>query len=254
LAGGKLSEIFWERLEEFLDARQKLLLSEIDEQFFQSRAELYATTVEGKCQALDNCFGFIDGTVIAIARPNVQNISYNGHKGKHALNFQAITAPDGLVLHVAGPIEGLRHNWTLYCCCALDESLLALPVVDGKKFCLYGDSGSKNRPFLEVPIQRSEITSYQKAFNTAMSKGRVIVEWYFKEVKFYWAAMDYKRKMRTGESPVGALYIAAMLLMLTNMRNCVYPNPTAQYFSCTPPTLESYLSHKEGDSPGGSEE
>ena len=55
--------------------------------------------------------------------------------------------------------------------------------------------------------------------------------------------MDYKRKLRVGEFPVGALYIAAMLL--TNFRNCVYPNPTAQYFSCRPPMLEEYLEHKD---------
>ena len=49
--------------------------------------------------------------------------------------------------------------------------------------------------------------------------------------------------MRTGESPIGALYIAAMLLK--NLRNYVYPNSISQYTLCAPPTLEDYLDHKQ---------
>ena len=30
--------------------------------------------------------------------------------GTHALKFQAITAPDGLITHLFGPVEGRRHD------------------------------------------------------------------------------------------------------------------------------------------------
>ena len=49
--------------------------------------------------------------MIAIARPcsyEVQIVAYNGHKRKHSVKCQAVTAPDGLVLHGAGPMEGQR--------------------------------------------------------------------------------------------------------------------------------------------------
>jgi len=52
--------------------------------------------------------------------------------------------------------------------------------------------------------------------------------------------MDFKRKPRIKESPVGELYIAGMLL--TNLSNCVYPNTVSQYFGCTPFGLGEYLS------------
>jgi len=59
-----------------------------------------------------------------------------------------------------------------------------------------------------------------------ISRVRVTVEWMFKEVKLHWTTVDYKRKMQIGESGVGALYVAAMLL--ANLRNCVYPNTVSQ--------------------------
>ena len=44
--------------------------------------ELYAEKVRSKGAALDNCWGFIDGTVQAVSRPGSnQRILYNGHKG-----------------------------------------------------------------------------------------------------------------------------------------------------------------------------
>lgn len=244
--GAQLSEIFWEGVEQMLEDRCDLITGPINSSFLANRAHIYAAAIKDKCHALSNCIGFIDGTVIAIARPSrnaVQNVAYNGHKRKHALKYQAVTTPDGLILHAAGPIEGRRHDWTLYCRSGLDEVLEELMFVDGVQYCLYGDSGYNERSFLEVPFQGSQLTGYQKAFNKAMSTGRVTVEWFFKEVKLYWSTMDYRRKMRTGESPVGALYLVTMLL--TNFRNCVYPNTIAQFFLCSPPSLEDYLVHKD---------
>lgn len=60
--------------------------------------------------------GFIDGTVLGVAQPKdslPQRVVYNGHKRKHALEHQAFNSVDGLTLHVAGPTEGSRHDWTL---------------------------------------------------------------------------------------------------------------------------------------------
>jgi DDE superfamily endonuclease len=108
-------------------------------------------------------------------------------------------------------------------------------MINGIQFCIYDDSGYNIRPYMEVHYQGSNLSEEQKSLNKAMSSSRITVDWIFKEVKQYWGTMDYKRKLRVVEFRVGALYIAAMLL--TNSRNCLYPNLTAQYFSCRPPTL-----------------
>lgn len=79
--------------------------------------------------ALDNCVGFIDGLIIGIARPRDcedQHVAYNGHKGKHALKYQAVTTPNSLIIHAHGPMEGRRHDWTLHMRRGLDETLCEL--------------------------------------------------------------------------------------------------------------------------------
>ncbi|CDF38936.1 unnamed protein product [Chondrus crispus] len=133
--------------------------------------------------ALQNCIGIIDGTVIGIARPKGhkrQRVVYNGHKRKHALKYQAVTTPDGLILHAAGPIEGRRHDWTLYVRSGLDEVLPGLLDFDGLRYCFDGDSEYNRRWFMEVPFQGSILTAAQSSFNGAVSAVRITVEWIFK--------------------------------------------------------------------------
>lgn len=241
----QMSEIFWESLEHMLHYRKHLITDSIGSDFMRQRAEMYAGKVFEKCGALTNVVGFIDGTVIGITRPKgsaFQRVIYNGHKRKHALKYQAINAPDGLMLHVAGPIEGRRHDWTLYIRTDLERTLPKLLDIDGVRYCIYGDSGYSRRWYLEVPFQGATLTAAQRAFNSAMSEGRITVEWMFKETKMYFTTVDFKRKMKLFESPIGLLYLSSMLM--SNFRNCIYPNQVAQYFGCEPPNLEEYVAHK----------
>ena len=65
----------------------------------------FADAVHSKRAALDNCIGFIDGTVRPISRPmSNQRVVYNGHKRVHALKFQDITLPNGLIGNIYGPV------------------------------------------------------------------------------------------------------------------------------------------------------
>ena len=62
-----------------------------------------AVAVKGA--ALNNCFGFIDGTVRPICRPGEQQrILYNGHKRLHSIKFQAVALPNGLIGILYGPV------------------------------------------------------------------------------------------------------------------------------------------------------
>lgn len=125
----QLSEIFWETLECFLDKRKGLLMGELNSNFLQPKLGLYANAVEKKCGTLENCVGFIDGTVIGVARPGdngMQNVLYNGHRRTHAIKFRAIVVPDGMFLHPFGPLEGRRLDWILYTGSGLDEQLASV--------------------------------------------------------------------------------------------------------------------------------
>ena len=55
---------------------------------------------------LTTCWGFIDGTIRLIARPiRNQRIMFSGHKRLHCIN-----APNRLIAHMYGPIQGRWHD------------------------------------------------------------------------------------------------------------------------------------------------
>ena len=67
--------------------------------------QIYSDAVTAKGAALHNCFGFIDGTVRPICRPGTnQRVLYNGHKRVHALKFQCVALPNGLIGNMYGPV------------------------------------------------------------------------------------------------------------------------------------------------------
>ena len=77
---------------------------------FPQSLQMYADAIHSKVAALDNCWGFIDATVRPICHPNdSQRMLYNGHKRVHALKFQSILIPNGLIANLFGPVEGRRH-------------------------------------------------------------------------------------------------------------------------------------------------
>lgn len=111
-----LSEIFWETVEGFLEARQHLLTSPLVPSLFEEKASMFAEAIKEKSQALNNCVGFIDDKVIGVPRPaknELQRVLYNGHKRKRALKYQALVTPDGIFVHVSSPLEERRHDWNL---------------------------------------------------------------------------------------------------------------------------------------------
>ena len=71
----------------------------------------FSQSIDRKGAALDNCWGFIDGTVRPVARPGEhQRVLFNGHKRVHAIKFQSVVAPNGLIVNLFGPVEGRRHD------------------------------------------------------------------------------------------------------------------------------------------------
>lgn len=94
---------------------------------------MYSVTIKVAGADLDKCVGFIDGTAIFVARPGggLQRACNSGHKRRHALKFQGVLTPDGLFVHLFGPLEGRRHDMTMYYRSGLDELLPDALVVDG---------------------------------------------------------------------------------------------------------------------------
>ena len=126
-------------------------------------------------------FGFIDGTVRAISRPGVnQKTVYNGHKKVHALKFQSVVLPNGIITHMYRPVEGKRHDCSML---RMSDLLtkLSLNACDknGNPLCLYGDPA--------YPLH----TDIQQNFNKSMSQVRIAVEWLLGDISKWWAFIDF---------------------------------------------------------------
>ena len=73
--------------------------------------QTYVDALTARGAPLPNCFGFIDGTVRPISRPGEhQRLLYNGHKSVHALKFQSIALPNGLIGNLCGPVGKLQNS------------------------------------------------------------------------------------------------------------------------------------------------
>ena len=79
------------------------------------KLEQYTAAIRQRDAPIQNCWGFIDGTLRKIARPIYQQEAvYNGWKRYHCLKYQAIVTPDGLISHLYGPVPGIQHDSLLW--------------------------------------------------------------------------------------------------------------------------------------------
>ena len=96
------------------------------DQFWLSRAnsKAFADAIHQEGAALDNCWGFIDSTVRPINMLKRKHRAvYNSHKSVHAIKFQSVIAPNGLIANMFGPVEGRRHDIALLTMSGLSPQL-----------------------------------------------------------------------------------------------------------------------------------
>jgi len=254
-SGSALCQIFYTTVVMMMD-KWGALLTEWRMEFMRDRAALYAEKIEEAGAYLDRCVGFVDGTAIFISRPGggLQRACYSGHKRHHAVKFQNVLIPDGLFSHLFGPWEGRRHDMTLYYESGLDVVLPDALMIGGSQNYIYGDAAYMVRPWLQAAFS-GVMTDEQTACSSTMAVPRTAVEWGFKDVKQTCSALDYRRKLRLRQGPVGLLYRTAAFVW--NLRCCAYGSSTSSFFDCAPPNWEQYLGLApivdEGVNEGGSD-
>jgi len=201
----------------------------------------YANVIHDVGAPYTNCWGFVDGTVRPICRPGtLQRTLYNGHKRIHAIKFQSVVSPNGLIANLFGPVEGRCHESGMLADSGLLPQLqLYSHTPTGDPLCIYGDMGYPLRPQLQTPFQGLHLTPLQQDFNLAMSRVRTSVEWIFGDIINYFSFLDYKKNLKIGLSAVGKMYIVCALL--TNARTCLYSSTTSRYFNLDPPSMKDYF-------------
>jgi hypothetical protein len=147
-----------------------------------------------------------------------------------------LVTPDGIIIHVFGPVEGRRHDATL-----LKESgLTALLEThfwgpNGEHYFVYGDPAYQTAGHIMSPFKGAQITEAQRTWNAKMSKIREPVEWMFKEVNSAFKFLNFSDNHKVLLSPCGLFYMVAVLL--TNTHTILYGSQTSQYFACPIPRL-----------------
>ncbi|KAF0691137.1 Aste57867_17581 [Aphanomyces stellatus] len=206
----------------------------------------YCAAIAAKGAPLENVYGFIDGTKLQTCRisatgdgDNLQKQIYSGHKRMHCLNFQAVSAPDGICIHFFGPVEGRRHDTTLLRHSRLFEYLARHPDVFYLKF-IYGDPAYGISQFLQTGFKGANLSELQREFNKWMSRVRQAVEWNFKIMKTLWSFITFKNLSKIRLSPVAKIVHVAMLL--TNCHCCYFGgNQISSFFGLDSSSLEEYL-------------
>ena len=162
--------------------------------FLQPRfLQNYADAVSQKGAPLNNCFRFVDGTLISICRPSLnQRQVYNGQKRVHGIKFQSIVLPNGLIGNLVGPWEGRRHDYTILHESGLLNELQRITWFNGHPLCVYGDPAYPMQIHLQVPCKEGNLTRDQENYNKAMKKVRVAVESLFGEIKTYFNLLSSK--------------------------------------------------------------
>ena len=218
------------------------LLSSFNQPWLRpAQLEEFCNVIPDKGAALDNCWGFIDGTVRPICRPGqMQRGLYNGNKKVHALKFQSVAAPNGLVANLYGPVEGKRHDSGMLAQSTLLQKLQQFSHdTNGRALCVYGDPAYPLRVHLQSPYKHARLTQQQQDFNRSMSQVRIAVEWLFGDIVEWFKVLDFKKNLKVGLSAVGKMY--TVFALLTNSRTCCYGNKASQFFNLQPPDLEHYF-------------
>lgn len=226
---------------EYLHRRWSFLLHFDPRRLTPEKLAYFARIIHRKGAPLNTCWGFVDGTFEFVARPvRNQRILYNGWKRGHGLKFQTVIGPDGIRAHVYGPIEGRRHDETLYKYSEFTRLLEEHShAPDGTPLVIYGDPAYGLSKHLICPYKGLGLTASEKAFNGQMSKVREAVEWSFAEINNLFAFLTYGKNLKVLLQPVGVYSLVAFLLC--NAHTILHGSQISTYFECPPPTLGEYF-------------
>ena len=198
---------------------------------------------------------FLDGTHQRTCRPHPTNVpdgishddiqrsQFDGRLHKHGQKYHLVVAPNGVMTHGYGPVDGRRHDTTVLRLSGLARLLETLSI-NGIDYCIYADSAYAITPNMQVPVKNPAPNSVGRRVNRIMARARTVAsECGFSAVTNTWQWVDWTRQQKIFWTRPADCYIVAVLL--TNMRLCLRRfNVMSEFFnlSDTCPTLSDYLS------------
>lgn len=118
------------------------------------------------------------------------------------LKLPVYTAPDGLMVHFWGPIEGKRHDITMLCeSDVMSHFQQHSAVFDG--YAVYGDPAYGANKYIVLGFKNARLSRLEEEFNSMMGSVREFVEWSFGRLTILWVYIDFKKSHKIGLNPVG---------------------------------------------------
>ena len=151
-------------------------------------------------------------------------------------------APNGIIAHLFGPIEGRRHDAFMLGESNLLQLLERLIKPNGDPYVVYGDPAYGITKHIISPFRGANLTAPQQRFNAEMSKVRICVEWGFGKILQQFAYLDFQKNLKVLLQLVAKCYLVGAFL--TNCHTCLYGSNTGRFFNLEPPSLEAYAQNR----------
>lgn len=195
-------------------------------------------------------FAFVDGTAHRIARPgghtNYQRCVYDGHHRCHAFDYQAVMAPNGLIIIFFGTIPARYPDTFVWGQSHVADILRDMCKDEAEQqYWIYGDKGYTSSDVLGTPIR--DPVGLEAKMNQCMASVRIISEWQFGTIKNKFQALEFTRHMKVFKSLVGVWYPVCVLL--TNCYTCMNENENKvrEMFGCDQPDIREYLRPRDAE-------
>lgn len=162
------------------------------------------------------------------------------------MKLQLTVAPDGLVVHLGGPIEGANHDINTLRRSGLMEQVDSM-TEEGEEFpMMAADLGFNGYPQFLCNFRKAEATG--QLWNKRHSQLRCPVEWLIGSLKSRFSFLECWKRLKVGEQPLEKIVVTCILLhnlwICGNQRS-----ETSIYYygagASVLPSIHSYLSMLE---------
>lgn len=162
---------------------------------------------------ISGVIGCIDGTHIAILKPQVEEHNFINRKGFHSLNVQIVCDSNLKILNLNANFLGSTHDSFIWRQSVVKQYLHDLYVQNRTRgVWLLGDSGYPLVPYLMTPFGNPEPNSPESQFNTRHASARNCVERCIGLLKMRFRCLLKERTARYSPQFVGRMTTACAVL------------------------------------------
>ena len=129
---------------------------------------------------------FLDRTTRRICRPGGdpqnQRAMYNCHHKVHCLQYQGVSAQEGMIIDFYGPVAGRRHDSHVRNASLFNERFRQVQVGKPVQYKYYADKGYYPKSHGYCAFRGSNRTENLRQENERVSPRRVGIEWAFGKI------------------------------------------------------------------------